>query len=570
METDSRESKQGRPESGRRGAQIYTGENYTPERQTKQRRIGSLVQSEQDADSRENQTDGERRVRQREQSRETKRRQTRQAQRAKSVHHSGSQGPFEEAENRPVQPGSWKEKLRERRRKRLRRIFLALGCVMVTAYTAAAVYFSFHFYEGTMIYGIDCSQMTAEEAKLEAADKLGDYVLQIRERENRTEQITAAQIGLTFVDNNSIDRMMKAQRSYIWPVMILMEKSQLASVAFSYDRDRAKEALESLDCMDELLSVAPQDAYIAPTDTGFEVVDEVMGTTLDPEKTLDAVLAALDRGEESISLEEKECYVNPEIYHDNEELVKDTTAMSELARASIIYDFGDRQEIVNASVIEDWIVELADGSFVIDDMCVTQFVEEMAAKYDTFGLTREFYTSLGTTVTLTGGDYGWCMDQEATIVDLLNALASGYRGTMQPEYIYTAMSRDTNDIGYTYVEICISQQRMWCYENGTCIVDTPVVTGNPNKGNATPSGGVWAIDAKKRDAILEGEGYEAPVDYWMPFNGDVGIHDLKSRAYFGGTIYLSNGSHGCVNTPYEQVKMIYNAVSIGTPVIVYE
>ena len=570
METDSRESKQGRPESGRRGAQIYTGENYTPERQTKQRRIGSLVQSEQDADSRENQTDGERRVRQREQSRETKRRQTRQAQRAKSVHHSGAQGPFEEAEHRPVQPGSWKEKLRERRRKRLRRIFLALGCVMVAAYTAAAVYFSFHFYEGTMIYGIDCSQMTAEEAKLEAADKLGDYVLQIRERENRTEQITAAQIGLTFVDNNSIDRMMKAQRSYIWPVMILMEKSQLASVAFSYDRDRAKETLESLDCMDELLSVAPQDAYIAPTDTGFEVVDEVMGTTLDPEKTLDAVLAALDRGEESISLEEKECYVNPEIYHDNEELVKDTAAMSELARASIIYDFGDRQEIVNASVIEDWIVELADGSFVIDDMCVTQFVEEMAAKYDTFGLTREFYTSLGTTVTLTGGDYGWCMDQEATIVDLLNALASGYRGTMQPEYIYTAMSRDTNDIGYTYVEICISQQRMWCYENGTCIVDTPVVTGNPNKGNATPSGGVWAIDAKKRDAILEGEGYEAPVDYWMPFNGDVGIHDLKSRAYFGGTIYLSNGSHGCVNTPYEQVKMIYNAVSIGTPVIVYE
>ena len=65
---------------------------------------------------------------------------------------------------------------------------------------------------------------------------------------------------------------------------------------------------------------------------------------------------------------------------------------------------------------------------------------------------------------------------------------------MEPEYLYTAKSRDTNDIGDTYVEICISQQRMWCYQYGTCIVDTPVVTGNPNKGNATPSGGVWAID----------------------------------------------------------------------------
>ena len=101
------------------------------------------------------------------------------------------------------------------------------------------------------------------------------------------------------------------------------------------------------------------------------------------------------------------------------------------------------------------------------------------------------------------------------------------------------------------MEICISQQRMWCYQDGNVIVDTPVVTGNPNKGNATPSGGVWAIDAKKRDAILTGEGYTAPVSYWMPFNGNVGIH-------------------GSINTPYAQAEIIYNTVSIGTPVIVYE
>ena len=72
------------------------------------------------------------------------------------------------------------------------------------------------------------------------------------------------------------------------------------------------------------------------------------------------------------------------------------------------------------------------------------------------------------------------------------------------------------------------------------------------------------------DYVLRGEGYEAPVDYWMPFEGDVGIHDMQNRYYFGGTIYLTNGSHGCVNTPYEAAKTIYNIVSIGTPVIVYE
>ena len=466
--------------------------------------------------------------------------------------------------------GGWKERMQERKRKRIRRVLMVFGGILLTAYAAVAIYFGLHFYEGTMIYGIDCSQMTVDEVKAEVADKLDEYVLQVVGRNDRIESIDAKQIELTFVDNSSIDRMLRAQHSYVWPIMILLEKSSLSSVAFSYDQDKAKEALEELNCMNASIAVAPQDAYMTVTDTGFEVVPEVMGTTLDPEKTLETVLDALDKGASSVSLEEKECYVNPQVYSDNEALVQEAEAKNKLAQAYITYDFGDRWEVVNAPVIAEWIAEMSDGTYVIDDMAVTEYVESLAAKYDTFGLTRTFYTSIGTVETLTGGDYGWCIDQDATIVALMQALESGYQGTMEPEYLFTGMCRDTNDIGDTYVEICITQQRMWCYKDGVCIVDTPVVTGNPNKDNATPSGGVWAIDAKKRDAILEGEGYEAPVDYWMPFNEDVGIHDFKERYHFGGTIYLTNGSHGCVNTPYEAVQTIYDAVSIGTPVIVYE
>lgn len=465
---------------------------------------------------------------------------------------------------------NWKVLLRERKQKRIRRALLCGGVLLAVVYIAVAIYFGFHFYEGTEIYGIVCSQKTADEVKTEVADRLLDYRLEIRERADKTEYLTAQQIGLAFVDNHSIDRMLRAQYSFIWPVMILMNRSEMATVAFSYDEDAAVAAFESLECMNPIYVTAPQDAYVKVTEEGFSVEPEVMGTTLDREKVQREVLHALDSGSSTLVLEEQGCYVDPEVYEDDEELQRIAEEKNELARANITYDFGDRQEIVNAPVIADWIVTMADGSYVIDDVSVTNYVEQLAEKYDTFGLPREFYTSIGTTVTLTGGDYGWCIDQDATVVALLNALADGYQGTMEPEYLYTAMSRDTNDIGYTYVEVCISQQRMWCYENGTCIVDTPVVTGNPNKGNGTPSGGVWAIDAKKRNAVLVGEGYQSPVDYWMPFNGDVGIHDMQTRAYFGSTIYLTNGSHGCVNTPYEQAKMIYNAVSIGTPVIVYE
>ncbi len=466
--------------------------------------------------------------------------------------------------------GELQAKLSARRRKKYRRILLTVGSVLAAAYIAAAVYFGFHFYSGTEFYGIDCSNKTSEQVKAEASEKLDEYVLKIDERDGRTETVTAQQIGLVFEDSESVDRMMKAQRSYIWPVMLFLDRAQIDSVAFSYDRENAEQTVNGLACMDNVRWIAPRDAYVGITDSGYEVVQEVMGTTVEPERTRQAVFAALDAGRSSMSLDEEGCYVNPQLYSDDEGLNRDAAAMSELARAKITYDFGDRQETVDVSVIDGWIVRLADGTFTIDEARVAQYVEELAVKYDTFGLTRQFYTSIGTVETLTGGDYGWCMDQDATLTALLKALDEGYQGMMEPEYLYTAMSRDTNDIGYTYVEVCISQQRMWCYKDGNLIVDTPVVTGNPNKGNGTPSGGVWAIDAKMREYVLVGEGYTAPVDYWMPFNDNVGIHDMQARAQFGGTIYLSNGSHGCVNTPYEQAQTIYNAVSIGTPVIVYE
>ena len=454
--------------------------------------------------------------------------------------------------------------------KLLTRCLWGLGGVMLIVYIAVAVYFSSHFYEDTEIYGIDCSQKSVEEVKKLVADKLDEYRLEVKERGGASEYLSADQIDLKFVDNSSIDRMAKAQRSYIWPIMLMMERDDMAGVAFSYDQKKALTAFKDLECMNPIYTKAPTDAYVQVTDSGFEVVKETEGNTLNPETTAKALYAALDGGKSVLDLEEEDCYLKPDLYSDDEALVVEAEAKDALVQADITYEFGSRQERVNAPVIAQWITQAADGSYVIDDVEVTEYVESLAAKYDTFGLPRQFYTSLGTTVTLTDGDYGWCMDQDATVVDLLNALESGYQGTMEPQYTYTAMSREENDIGDTYVEICISQQVMWCYKDGVCIVYTPVVTGNPNKGNATPSNGVWSIDAKMQNYTLVGEGYRSPVDFWMPFNGNVGIHDMQTRAYFGGTIYLTNGSHGCINTPYANAKTIYENVSIGTPVIVYD
>lgn len=463
------------------------------------------------------------------------------------------------------------KEIRGRRKREMRRKAL-LGAVgfLALVYIGIGVYFRFHFYEGTIVYGADCSNLNAAKAKKAVAEKLKDYRLEIIGRGVDTEAITAQQINLAYRDDGGIDKMLKKQYAFLWPVMMLMEKNDSYAASFTYDAGQAKAALAALSCMDRTQVQAPVDAYLRADDRGYIVTEEVQGNLLDEGKAFTAVCAALDAGKSAVSLEEADCYQKPSVYQDDEVLNREADARNQFTGAHIIWDFGDRQEIVDTEKIGTWLVKQADGSYMLDEGMVADYVTDLAHTYDTFGLGREFVTSLGYTVSLFGGDYGWLMDQEATTSALLEALKTKYAGTMEPVYIYSAMSRDADDIGGTYVEVCISQQRMWCYENGYLMVDTPVVTGNPNTGHGTPAGGVWAIDSKMRDYTLRGEDYAAPVDYWMAFNGDVGIHDLVSRTAFGGDIYLYGGSHGCVNTPYDQVQLVYSIVSVGTPVIVYE
>ncbi len=149
---------------------------------------------------------------------------------------------------------------------------------------------------------------------------------------------------------------------------------------------------------------------------------------------------------------------------------------------------------------------------------------------------------------------------------------------MELSYSHKAKGTSDNDLGDVYVEISIDRQTMWCYKNGQLVVETPVVTGDISKeGRATPKNGCWPIFWKTTEYTMKGPKdangqpeYTAFVHYWMPFNGGVGIHDLASRGNnFGGDIYKTNGSHGCINTPLEAAKTIYETVSVGTPVIVY-
>lgn len=122
--------------------------------------------------------------------------------------------------------------------------------------------------------------------------------------------------------------------------------------------------------------------------------------------------------------------------------------------------------------------------------------------------------------------------------------------------------------GSSYVEINIRSQHMWVYKKGKLVVETDVVTGNNDGAHNTPKG-YHHIYSRARNTTLTGPGYSSFVEYWMAFCGGCGIHDASWRSSFGGNIYNGNGSHGCVNTPINAVRKVWENTGWDTPVIIY-
>ena len=472
----------------------------------------------------------------------------------------------------------------------LYRIRIPLIATAIAAASAGYGYTAWHysnrFYPGTEFFGIPAAEQSVYDVKAAVKAKVDSYSLQLEARKPEADPsavrrssfasdnvIDAEDVAMVYRDNGEIDNAMKQQKTWAWPVMMIRQllDSKDSALQTSYDDSLVPEAVASLACMQKENIIEPQDAEIVLTDDGAQVQPEIYGTMLDREKTEEAVRKALIDGSTSIDLDALGLYINPEAKSSDISLITEAMAMNQVLGAKVLLRFGNRTEVVDSKVISSFL-DKKGSAYSLNEEKVRDYVTSLAEKYDTLQCEREFYTSIGTKITLEEGigDYGWQLDQEATYEKLLEAIRTQKKATIEPVYTQEAYCRDANDIGNTYVEISLTNQKMWFYKNGELVVETPVVTGNPYAGHETPSGGVWSLKGRARNQTLSGQGYASPVDYWMPFNNGVGIHDMQSRYWFGGTIYLGSGSHGCVNTPLAAVKLIYDQIEEGVPIVVYK
>lgn len=456
---------------------------------------------------------------------------------------------------------------------RNKKIFLisAIG-VLFLLFLAGILYYSqmlkykTRFFPGTWINGKDVSKMTPGEVEESFTREAQEYTLKLVERNGEEEVLSAADVGLE-IKCTELESILDGQEPLYW-IVGLFEKSiyEVNPVAV-YDEEKLKGAVSKLKCAAPDSQVEPQDAYIDDSD-GYKVIEEVQGSALEEGLFYENLDLAIKNQEAELKLEETGCYKQPKITTESKEIRDVMAPIEKFTNTIITYEFGDIQEVLDNAVISRWIVMDENGQACVDKEQVKAYVEELAAKYDTVGIERSFETSYGDTVTVKGGIYGYKIDVNKEYEALLEAINNGESQTREPIYSQTGFYRGEDDIGDTYVEISLRDQEMFFYKNGELIVRTDIVSGNVNLGQGTPDGVNYIVN-KMRNVTLIGPDYESPVNMWMKIIGSVGIHDAPWKSQYGGNLYQTVGSHGCVNTPYDAMNTLYENVEVGTPVVLY-
>lgn len=465
-------------------------------------------------------------------------------------------------------------------KKKMRRV-LSTVCICVLligiGYLGICLYFEDRFLPGVYINGSYCTGRTVEEVNTELVS-LYDVSTFILQDENQSYEIPLSELGFGIDYTGQLETGLNSGVSYLWISHIFSPLQTTLHPQIGYEEEKLITAvrqcgiLENNACMEDesedasfTVEIKKENAY---------VLYDGRKHVLDLKAVWNRVMETLKQGEFTVSVED--CYVDLPYTDDME----DTFALWEKVQAfqncGIVYDMGDEQILLTPEIMSGWITVDERGNILLDEegriipdeAAVIAFIDALCEEYDTFEKPRIFAATRGEDVTVESGTYGTLLDKEAEISYLLQALWEGKEETHIPAYKKEAYHRGKNDIGDTYVEVDMTAQKLYYYEDGVLLIETDVVTGNLSRGRGTP-GGVYYVYAMQRNRILRGPGYEAFVSYWAPINGGIGLHDASWNRSFGGDYYKTNGSHGCINIPPDDMPELYEHLEIGMPVILF-
>jgi lipoprotein-anchoring transpeptidase ErfK/SrfK len=444
-----------------------------------------------------------------------------------------------------------------------------MAASLMVVYFCISLYYTKHMFKNVTINGLDVSQKTIQQIREDLTDRADNYSLTITERNNKQEILNGKDFDLKLSYDDTLDDILASQNMLKWGIHLFKSTEYNLDVTAEYDSAKLYNLIHKLNCMNEATMVSPTDAYLQYSDeNGLTIVPENMGTYIEDDTMLALITQAVENAEYELDLDAAGGYVAPNVLSDDQDLNSTYNLIQPYLDMVIVYHFDDMEEVLDRSVFYDWISETDKGTVEFDEEMIKSYVKSLASKYNTAYRSHEFETSYGETITVTTGTYGWLIDQATEREELYDILMSGESQDREPVYTQTAASHTGNDYGDTYVEVNLSAQHLFFYVDGKLLIETDFVSGNASKGWSTP-GGIYPLTYKERNATLRGENYATPVSYWMPFNGNIGLHDSTWRSTYGKNIYKTNGSHGCINLPPSAAETIFENIEKGMPVVCY-
>ncbi|MCR4588399.1 MAG: L,D-transpeptidase/peptidoglycan binding protein [Lachnospiraceae bacterium] len=454
-------------------------------------------------------------------------------------------------------------------------ILFILAVLLIAGYFGVAKYYENGYCFGTWINDHYVTGLTVSQVNEMLLQETPEYDLSLRFTEGDA-LIKGDAIGLTVDYRKQLSNVKQMnQDSLLWGRNLLFPEKYVVYPEFSFDEEALTSSYNALPQVQNGRRQREEAVTISIGNHGYELYDPHLHV-LKAEDGLERIKQRILSGNMELDLDSEDLYEDTPYSEEEKDLLTLFDKIDTFQNTGITYDMGDEQVVLDGAVTADFITLNDDGGVllgndgkpVLNEEAVDAFIDRLCENFNTLGKERIFTATDGEVVTIEGGTYGNEIDAKAEKIYLKNALKEHIRETHVPEYKQEAFVRGKNDILDSYIEIDLTDQMMYLYLNGEKKIETPIVTGNLARKNDTPEG-VDYIYYKQKNRTLRGPNYTSFVYYWMAIIKHIGIHDATWRSEFGGDIYKTQGSHGCINTPKEIMSELYDMVDVGFPVVLF-
>ena len=474
-------------------------------------------------------------------------------------------------------------------------IVLCVGVFVAGAAYAHQSLYKNKVYPGVVVWGNEVGGESMTEVQQLISGKINNYKINLT-GPDQTYSATANDLGLVFdSETMALSAYSKGRTSSFWDNYFTRAKLMVASINWgpiheairandleirpTYQVDNAK-LDEYINKISANINIAAKDSEVKIINGNTQLVPAIYGREVVKEKlknNLNNYISGLKTAE--LRIETKQ--IKPAVIDNSAQEVA-IQAKNVMARP-VVLTYKGQTFRPDSQTVGSWITFVKpkgaqNYTLVIDPSRMKNYFTFLGTKLNIYSVPKKVQVENGNKETvLQEGKDGLLIDETALGRSIAATLPIQSSVNVAIPMYVSKFKTQFNQILVAdwdkYIDLNISTQTMTAYLKGGQVVGSwKVTTGN--KYHPTPTG-TFLVYGKSPITRMTGgtpgvDYYDLPNVHWVTwFHGGYSIHEAYWRTVFGGSDYVWNGSHGCVNATYALAKFIYDWAPKGTPVVIH-